>query len=137
MRFNQLFSIAASLTLVTSLIQPPAQAQSNDNSPVIAQVDDSSQSSGLPGWHFGFFPWQYSVKKEPVVTLPQDEIGLIVANDGSQIPANRILAKRAEAAEHIRQALKQCWVWQDYWHSSLQASKINCAKLAAMLDRAI
>ena len=30
-----------------------------------------------------------------------------------------------------------CWVWQDYWHSSLQTSKINCAKLAAMLDRAI
>lgn len=30
-----------------------------------------------------------------------------------------------------------CWVWQDYWHSSLQTSKINCAKLAAMLDRSI
>jgi WD40 repeat protein len=30
-----------------------------------------------------------------------------------------------------------CWVWQDYWYSSLQTSKINCAKLAAMLDRAI
>ncbi len=30
-----------------------------------------------------------------------------------------------------------CWIWQDYWHSSLQTSKINCAKLAAMLDRAI
>ena len=49
-----------------------------------------------PGWHFGFFPWQYSVKKGPVVTIPQDEIGLIVANDGSQIPANRILAKRLD-----------------------------------------
>lgn len=30
-----------------------------------------------------------------------------------------------------------CWVWQDYWHSSLQTSKINCAKLATILDRAI
>lgn len=49
-----------------------------------------------PGWHFGFFPWQYSIKKEPLVTIPQDEIGLIVANDGRQIPADRILGKRVD-----------------------------------------
>ena len=28
-----------------------------------------------PGWYFGYFPWQYGVKKEPLVTIPQDEIG--------------------------------------------------------------
>ncbi|AFY93393.1 SPFH domain-containing protein [Chamaesiphon minutus] len=49
-----------------------------------------------PGWYFGYFPWQFSVKKEPVVTIPQDEIGLIVANDGAQIPAERILGKRLD-----------------------------------------
>jgi uncharacterized membrane protein YqiK len=160
MRFKQLFAIAASVTLLSSLTQPPTQAQSND-SPVIEQTNPSQPSSlpgwiwivgggvflliflpkigwivglisvgesevgiitkkfssknlapgkltalngeaGLqadtlaPGWHFGFFPWQYSVKKEPVVTIPQDEIGLIVANDGSQIPADRILGKRLD-----------------------------------------
>jgi uncharacterized membrane protein YqiK len=160
MRYKQLFAIAASLTLVASLPQPPVQAQSH-NSPVIAQTNPS-QSSGLPGWiwiagsgllliiflprigwivglisvgesevgiitkkfsrknlppgklialngeaglqadtlppgwHFGFFPWQYSIKKESVVTIPQDEIGLIVANDGHQIPADRILGKRSD-----------------------------------------
>ncbi len=46
-----------------------------------------------PGWHFGFFPWQYSVQKVPVVVIPQDEIGLIVANDGAAIPPERILGK--------------------------------------------
>jgi len=46
-----------------------------------------------PGWHFGYFPWQYSIRKEPVVVVPQDEIGLIVANDGASIPADRILGK--------------------------------------------
>lgn len=46
-----------------------------------------------PGWHFGYFPWQYSIRKEPVVVIPQDEIGLIVANDGATIPPNRILGK--------------------------------------------
>lgn len=162
MRFKRLLAIAASLTLVASLIQPPAPAQSQSRDDSRIEVDNSSQSSGLPGWiwifgsgilliiflprvgwivglisvgesevgiitkkfsnknlspgkltalngeaglqadtlapgwHFGFFPWQYSVKKEPVVTIPQDEIGLIVANDGNQIPANRILAKRVD-----------------------------------------
>ncbi|MEG4453445.1 SPFH domain-containing protein [Microcoleus sp. N9_A1] len=44
-----------------------------------------------PGWHFGYFPWQYSIRKEPVVVVPQDEIGLIIANDGATIPPDRIL----------------------------------------------
>ena len=50
-----------------------------------------------PGWHFGYFPWQYNVQKEPVVKIPQDEIGLIIANDGAAIPANRILGKVVES----------------------------------------
>jgi hypothetical protein len=29
------------------------------------------------------------------------------------------------------------WVWRDYWHSQQQPATINCAKLAAILDRAI
>ncbi|MDG3494745.1 SPFH domain-containing protein [Pseudanabaena catenata USMAC16] len=46
-----------------------------------------------PGWHFGFYPWQYSVRKESVVVIPQGEIGLIIANDGKSIPPDRILGK--------------------------------------------
>ena len=50
-----------------------------------------------PGWHFGYFPWQYKVVKESVVIIPQDEIGLIIANDGTSIPASRILGKVVES----------------------------------------
>jgi uncharacterized membrane protein YqiK len=50
-----------------------------------------------PGWYFGYFPWQYSVKKEAVTIVPQDEIGLIIANDGSAIPADRILGSRVKS----------------------------------------
>jgi uncharacterized membrane protein YqiK len=50
-----------------------------------------------PGWYFGYFPWQYSVKKEAVTIVPQDEIGLIIANDGSAIPADRILGSRVDS----------------------------------------
>jgi uncharacterized membrane protein YqiK len=46
-----------------------------------------------PGWHFGFYPWQYGVRKESVIVVPQGEIGLIIANDGKSIPPDRILGK--------------------------------------------
>ncbi|WP_427160370.1 SPFH domain-containing protein [Aliinostoc sp. HNIBRCY26] len=46
-----------------------------------------------PGWHWGYWPWQYSVRKEPVVVVPQGEIALIVAADGESIPPERILGK--------------------------------------------
>ena len=46
-----------------------------------------------PGWHFGFYPWQYGIRKESVIVIPQGEIGLIIANDGKSIPPDRILGK--------------------------------------------
>lgn len=46
-----------------------------------------------PGWHWGYWPWQYSVKKESVIVIPQGEIALIVAADGKSNPPERILGK--------------------------------------------
>ncbi len=46
-----------------------------------------------PGWHWFYWPWQYSVRKEGLISVPQGEIALIVANDGGSIPPERILAK--------------------------------------------
>jgi uncharacterized membrane protein YqiK len=46
-----------------------------------------------PGWHWGYYPWQFAVKKEAVVMIPQGEIALIVAADGGSIPPERILGK--------------------------------------------
>ncbi len=47
----------------------------------------------VPGWHFGFYPWQYAIHKSPVTTIQQGQIGLIVAAAGAAIPAERILGK--------------------------------------------
>ena len=52
-----------------------------------------------PGWHFGYFPWQYSVRKESVLMIPQGEIGLVIANDGRAIPPDRILGKVVECED--------------------------------------
>jgi uncharacterized membrane protein YqiK len=46
-----------------------------------------------PGWYWGYWVWQYNIRKEPVVVVPQGEIGLVIANDGATIPAERILGK--------------------------------------------
>lgn len=46
-----------------------------------------------PGWHFFYFPWQFSVRKVPMTIIPQGQIGLVVAAAGSSIPSERILAK--------------------------------------------
>jgi uncharacterized membrane protein YqiK len=50
-----------------------------------------------PGWYFGFWPWKYSVRRAPVVVVPQGEIALVVANDGAAIPAGRILGRVVES----------------------------------------
>jgi len=49
-----------------------------------------------PGWHFGYFPWQYKVEKTEAVQVPQGQIALIVAEDGSPMPSSRILGKTVE-----------------------------------------
>jgi len=46
-----------------------------------------------PGWHFGYWPWQYSIEKQKAIVIRQSTIGLIVAKDGLSIPTERILGK--------------------------------------------
>jgi uncharacterized membrane protein YqiK len=50
-----------------------------------------------PGWHFGYFPWQYQVTKDSVVVIPQEQIGLVIAKDGRSIPTERILGTEVES----------------------------------------
>jgi len=47
-----------------------------------------------PGLHFGYWPWQYSVRKVPVTVIEPGQIGLVVAADGVTIAPNRILGAR-------------------------------------------
>src|SRR5882672_4765367 len=49
-----------------------------------------------PGLHFGYWPWQYRVVKVPVTVVEQGEIALVMAADGTAMPAEHILGKRVE-----------------------------------------
>ncbi len=46
-----------------------------------------------PGLHFGYWPWQYRVLKVPVTVVPQGEIALVIAADGTTMPTEHILGK--------------------------------------------
>jgi uncharacterized membrane protein YqiK len=50
-----------------------------------------------PGWHFGYFPWQYQITKNSVVVISQEQIGLVIAKDGRSIPTERILGTEVES----------------------------------------
>lgn len=45
-----------------------------------------------PGIHFGYWPWQYKVVKYQLTTIEQGHIGLVIANDGSPAPVDRVLS---------------------------------------------
>ena len=45
------------------------------------------------GRHFGYWSGMYTIRKEPVINVPQGEIALIVAKDGHQIQSGRMLGR--------------------------------------------
>ena len=49
-----------------------------------------------PGLHSGYWPWQYRIIKVPVTVVPQGEIALVMAADGTAMPSEHILGKRVE-----------------------------------------
>jgi uncharacterized membrane protein YqiK len=56
-----------------------------------------------PGLHFGYWKWQYSVQRMPMVVVPQGELALVVARTGSAIPPQRILG-RVVKCDHFQDA---------------------------------
>ncbi len=49
-----------------------------------------------PGLYFGKWFWQYGVTMEHFTIIPEGQIGLIMAKDGSEIPTGNILARSVE-----------------------------------------
>lgn len=50
-----------------------------------------------PGLYWGMWPWQYSVGMQGFTIIPEGKIGLVLANDGAEIPTGAILARRVES----------------------------------------
>ncbi len=53
------------------------------------------QASTLaPGLYWMMWPWQYQVTMQPFTVIPPGKIGLILANDGRELPTGNILARK-------------------------------------------
>ena len=47
-----------------------------------------------PGLYWKLFPWQYVVDMQAFTVVPEGKIGLILSNDGSELPTGNILARK-------------------------------------------
>jgi uncharacterized membrane protein YqiK len=45
-----------------------------------------------PGWHFFYWPWQYTITKIPLVEIKDGKVGLVQAADGRSLPVDTIYA---------------------------------------------
>lgn len=50
-----------------------------------------------PGLYWGMWPWQYGVDMTPFVVIPEGKIGLVLANDGSELPTGNILGRKVDS----------------------------------------
>ncbi len=55
------------------------------------------QASTLaPGLYWMMWPWQYAVTMHPFTVIPPGMIGLVLSNDGLELPTGNILARKVE-----------------------------------------
>lgn len=59
-----------------------------------------------PGIHFGYWPWMYSVMKQPLLEVPTGQIGIVEAIDGAELPSGAILAGNVTECNSFQDAAK-------------------------------
>lgn len=65
---------------------------------IIALNDEAGiQADTLgPGLHWGFYPWQFDLRLQDFVTVPEGYIGIVESKDGVPLSGGRVLAQRVE-----------------------------------------
>ena len=54
-----------------------------------------------PGWHFGYYPFTYSVRVDHVITIPPGQVGFVTARDGLPLPENEMFAPAWSSAQDM------------------------------------
>ena len=49
-----------------------------------------------PGLYWNLWPWQYVIEMQPFTIIPEGKIGVVLSNDGAEIPTGAILARKVE-----------------------------------------
>ncbi|WP_153800080.1 SPFH domain-containing protein [Foetidibacter luteolus] len=47
-----------------------------------------------PGLYWGMWPWQYGVDMQSFTVIPEGKIGLVLSNDGAELPTGNILGRK-------------------------------------------
>ncbi len=54
-----------------------------------------------PGWHFGYYPFSYSVRVDRVVSVPPGQVGFVTARDGEPLPNDEMFAPAWTSAQDM------------------------------------
>lgn len=54
-----------------------------------------------PGWHFGYYPFTYTVRVDDVVIVPPGQAGFVTARDGQPLPENEMYAPAWDSAQDM------------------------------------
>jgi uncharacterized membrane protein YqiK len=50
-----------------------------------------------PGLHWGYFPWQYEMRLQDFITVPEGMIGIVESKDGYPLSGGRVLARKVDS----------------------------------------
>jgi regulator of protease activity HflC (stomatin/prohibitin superfamily) len=59
-----------------------------------------------PGWHFGYYPFVYSVRVDRVISVPSGQVGFVTARDGQPLPENEMFAPAWDSAQDMLNPVK-------------------------------
>lgn len=59
-----------------------------------------------PGWHFGYWPWSYEVRKVDTVLVPEGHLGIVTAQDGRTLSTGDVYAPVWKSADDMLNARK-------------------------------
>lgn len=49
-----------------------------------------------PGLYWGMWPWQFGIDMQAFIVIPEGKIGLVLANDGTELPTGNILGRKVD-----------------------------------------
>ncbi|MBO9618791.1 MAG: flotillin family protein [Niabella sp.] len=58
-----------------------------------------------PGLYWGMWPWQYGIDMVEFIVVPEGKVGLVLANDGAELPTGNILGRKVDC-ENFQDAEK-------------------------------
>ncbi|HEU5080503.1 MAG TPA: SPFH domain-containing protein [Opitutaceae bacterium] len=75
---------------------------------IIARNGEAGPQAGvlMPGYHFGYWPFLYEVKHQPVITIRPGEVGFVSARDGRSLPEGSTFAPEWPSTKDMMDAVK-------------------------------